>query len=364
METISVGMLLPTSGIRQMSKDFSKAFKKAINRELEGSGFEVEVFPEMIGTGAPVQVEIALDKMFGYHGVDAVTGIASHPGIAGYTDKFKKQQIPLLLNNLGEHMVPTRGYNEYVFQNSVHLWQQCWLLGYFAGSQLEGNSLIISAMYDSGYAFLIAYEMGIRAANPDVIHQLKLLPLPQPGQLSNVNEAFGQVDFDQYDKVMALFCGEEATMFLEEFKKRDFHKTKNLLGLPFLLEAGDSDLSGIEMYTASHQQDDLFYDKIYRQMGEFSGMAIGKAILDGEGQLKPDILKAILSEHDPGRIFDSTDAACLTEPVRVYHHSIGVDNQLTSEKVFEKKVELDNDPDFTGIRNSENSQWVNPYLCI
>lgn len=364
METISVGIMLPSSGIRTMSKDFNKAFKKSINQVLKGSDYEAEVFAEMISTGAPVQVELALDKMFGYHGVDVVSGIASHLGIQGYADKFKKHQVPLLVNNLGEHLVPTKGYNEFVFQNSVHLWQQCWLLGYYAGSQLEGDSIIISAMYDSGYAFLTAYEMGIRAANPDAVHQLKLLGLPEPGKLSNVSECFDQIDFAQYDKVMALFCGEEATMFLEEFKKRDLHKTKKLLGLPFLLEPADSDMSGIEVYTTSHQEEDLRYDNLYRQMGEFSGMAIGNTILQCEGEVKPDVLKRVLSEQDNNRIFDSTEAACLTGSVGVYRHTFGADNQLSSEKVMEKEVNLNDDADFTTLRNTENSQWVNPYLCI
>ena len=364
METVSVGLLLPVSGIRPMSKDFNKALKKAMNQALEGTDYEAEFLAEMIGTGSPAQVEGALDKLFGYHGVDVVTGIVSHNGIEAYVDKFKKNQVPLVLNNMGEHLIPSSGYNPYVLHNNIGIFQQFWLSGYYAASELGSKSLLVSAMYDSGYNFLTAFDMGLRAANPDIEHQLKLLPLPEPGKLSNVNEIFDQLDFENTDFVMGIFCGEEATMFLEEFKARNLQDKVKLLGLPFLLEPGEADLSGLSVYAPSHQKEDFTFKQLYRDMGTVSGKAIARAILEGEGEVAPDALKNALKDLDENRVYDAKAATQLTGAIHIVKHDFGADNELQSEIVFEREVNLDTDAEYNMFRNAQSSSWVNPYLCI
>ena len=90
-------MLLPTSGIRSMAKDYNNAFNGALQNVLAGTGYEFEVISEMIGQGNISNIEQALDKFFGYHNIDVVTGIASVIAMDKFFEKFDKRKKPLIL---------------------------------------------------------------------------------------------------------------------------------------------------------------------------------------------------------------------------------------------------------------------------
>ncbi len=366
MDTISIGMMLPTSSIRPMSKDFERAFKESINKILAGSNYEVEIIPEMIGNGSHAQIEGVLDKFFGYHDVDLVTGIVSSHGIQHLVDRFEKRKVPLVYCNLGEHFLPSKGYNDYVFQNSIHLWQQVWLLGYYAAEHLGGKGMILSSMYDSGYCFMSAFELGMRAANPDIEHELKLLPLPQAGELSAIKEGLDVIDMTSCDFLFPIFCGEEATIFLDEFKKRDLAGKVELVGLPFLMELGDSDLSGISIYTTNDIKGgaDLVYKHVFRVLGNSTGTAVGEAILSSDGKISNEAMNEALTQNNGTKVYASTASPRLTSPVSIQKVTLGKDDTLSFQWVMEQVVDLEENEEFRQIRDTLLSAWVNPYLGI
>ncbi len=366
MDTISIGMMLPTSSIRPMSKDFERAFKKSIDEILAGSNYEVEIIPEMIGNGSHAQIEGVLDKFFGYHDVDIVTGIASNQGIQFLVDRFEKRKVPFICCNLGEHFMPAQGYGDYVFQNSIHLWQQVWLLGYYAATNLGSKGMILSAMYDSGYCFMAAFESGMRAGNPDIDHQLKLLPLPQTGEISAISEGMDVIDIESCDFIFPLFCGEEATLFLEEFKKRGLINKVQLLGLPFLIEAGDKDLSGISIHTINHLQGEIdsTYRNVFKDLGNSTALAIGSAILSQNGKINKDAISAGLVANNDALTYSSTGWPKLNSPIYVQKITFSEGNESKAELLFQQTVNLDDDEAIQQMRNSPVSAWVNPYLGI
>jgi len=368
MHTVSVGILLPTSSIRPMSKQFLRAFKKASSEVLEGTNYELEVLTEMIGTGSPKDIDRALDQFFGFHDVDVITGIATRYGLQHSFDRFQKNKVPFVVCGLGEHLIPTQGYNEHVFVNSIHLWQQNWCLGYYAGKNLGNKGMVFSSMYDSGYSFLPAIQQGAAAANPEGDLTFKLMPMTEPGQLSPIIESFDQVDFEGQDYIFSLLCGEEATIFLEEFKKRGLHENTKLLGMPFLLEPGEADLSGVSVYSSHYQLDqageDPQFKNVFTDLGASTGIAVAQAIIKGNGELDKDVVAEALAETDEHKVHASGSFPKLKVPIGIVKHVFEKDNVLRSDNIDSQTIDLDEDETLNIARDEVSSCWVNPYLAI
>lgn len=368
MQTVTIGLMLPTSSIRSMSKDFERALKKAANELLEGTDYELEIVPEMIGTGSAQQVDLALDKFFGYHDADLITGITTRHGMSNSIEKFSKRKVPFIFNNLGEHLLPTEGFGEYVFVNSYHFWQQSWLLGYYAGKELGGKGISFCSMYDAGYSFLALFQQGLLAANPNADYEFKLLPMPESGALAPVKEAFDSVDFASKDFVSVLLCGEEASMFLEEFKARGLEDKVTLLGLPFLMANGEKDIEGLSIISTYHNTDknitDLLYKDVFKEMGRSTGVAIANALISGKGKIEPETLNKALLEIDRSRVYDSREFPKLLDPISVVKHTYNESEEIDTEFLFEEKVNLDEDGAINELRDAVSANWMNPYMAI
>ena len=369
MTTISIGLLLPSSSIRpSMGKDFEKAFSSTINHLLEGSPYKVEIFRELIGQGSIAKIEEGLNKFFGYEDVDVVVGITSNAAIKSIAQKFEKKKVPVLINNLGEHFISSTGYNDFIFMNSIHLWQQCYLLGHYAVSTFGKRGLLMAAMYDGGYAFHSAFDLGMRAAANDTTLDLKFLGMPANGELSDVKSAFDQIDMSNADFVFGLFCGEEATIFLEEYNARGLSEKLPLLGLPFLLEPGKKKLEGTSIFTPKNDFDEKLpdpkYENVFSELGILSGSAIGTAILKTEGKIQANQLAETLKETNANRTYQSNDAPRLLNPMAILKNTFGASNKLNSECVHLETPDLEGNKDFSKIRNMLPSSWLNPYLSV
>ena len=367
MQTISIGMMTPTSTIRPMGKDYDRAFRKSIESTLKNTDFEVEIFTEMIGQGSVQKIEEALDKFFGFHDVDCVTGIMSQAGIQNLTEKFDKKEKPLVCSNLGEHFPLLDSESKCVFQNSIHLWQQAWNLGYYAGSELGSRGSVIAAVYDSGYAFLPAFQFGLLFANPSAFLDIKLLEMPVGGGLSDVKSIFDTVDWDGSDFVFPLFCGEEATIFLKEFKDRGLNEKTQLLGLPFLLERGTEDLSGISVYTSSEsyneQTPDPYCKDVFAMLGNRAGKAIGKAIIKDNGSPKIETLNQVL-RSEGNSLYQLCESPRFLGPIHILKNTFGSGDSFSTERLKEQEYNISEDNQLNELRRGVNSSWINPYLGI
>ncbi len=367
MRSISIGMMLPTSGIRPMGKEYKRAFEKAINQTLDGSEYEPEIIVELINDGSIKPINDALDRFFGYHDVDIVTGIVSCEGMQHSLERFEKREVPFLCSNVGEHFFPSAGYNDHVFLNSPHLWQQSWLLGYFAASHLGKNGLIFSATYDIGYAFMQAFQVGVRDAENETNCEVSLIPMPPDGGLSPVQEAFDQVNLESKDFVFALFSGEEADLFINEFKSRNLDKKVALCALPFLLDSGKQDLSGLSVYTTvdqSNVKSDILYTDVFGNLGASAGTAIGETILANNGEIGASGLNDALRKLDNTKLYQSTFSAKLLGDISVLKNTFGKDNKHDFTILLQKTVDLDGDKDLNALRDAMTSNWVNPYLGV
>lgn len=365
---ISIGLILPSSTICRMAKDFEKGFVQEVTHLLEGSGYEVEYIKEFVGNGNKDMLSAALDKFFGYDQVDIVTGILSNYSLKNVVQKFERFKVPLLCSNLGEHMISTEIKNPYVYINSFHFWQQAWLLGYYTAKHIGINGTVVSALYDSGYIFLAAFLNGMQTADKNACLALNIIPMPAKGELSRIEATMDRINVKDFDFVFPLFCGEEANLFLKEFKKRNWGNEVELVGLPFLLEETPEDLSGISMYSVVHSKEegksDIAYKKVFERLGKLAGRGIGTAIIKGKGKIKVNEINDSLKEMDSSKLYASNETPMLLDPISIMKIDIIEGNQIVSVPVLEQSVLFEDNEEFLKSGDSQIASWLNPYLGI
>ncbi|MEO6523474.1 MAG: ABC transporter substrate-binding protein [Mucilaginibacter sp.] len=364
MDTINIGLLLPSSTIFPVGKDFEKGLKEGLT-PLRNAGVEVEIAKEFVSNGDTKLNESAINKFFNYDDVDLVTGIISNNVVREMADKFREPQKPLLVNNLGAHIPAIDRLNECVFFNSPHLWQHAYALGHWGVSTFGKKGMYISSVYDAGYSFSHMFHEGMMAADPTAQWSFSVPPMPPPGQLSNMDVIFPFLEQYQPDFIFATFCGGETSLFLNEFVARGWHHKTKVLGLPYLLSPFAPLNADITIYTTQlfSNAPQLLPSKAFYHLGLQTGQNITNAAL--KATTNSDLWLQIHSQLNTSNMFHTGQQHSDTTPVTILQNDIKAGETtfttkpLTQQRAFDLDVEKMR-PLTTGIA----AGWNNPYLCI
>ena len=369
LDDISVGVIHTNSSILPMSKLFTKALKKIFK---EQSDIDVEVYPEFVGQGGLRQVEEAVSKMINFHDVDVVTGIVSSKVVMDLADKFRDKDILFLPNNLGEQILNPAKVPDNVYLNSPLLWQQLWSLGHWATKKFGNKGMFVGGVYDMAYTFTHMLDLGMRAADPNCKWSFAVSHMPQDGEkLSNPTVVFDYIEEEAPDFLFAAFCGEEATLFLEEYIDRGLHEKVPLVTTPYLLEDFSRKIDEpLSIYTAlsagkALTGKDLLEDwatpsGLFSSMGRDSARIILKAA--GSGDIT-DLPNAFETER--GMVNIEPQESGKASQVYIIENKHAGRKAEIKPSIVEKVVSItiDNEKIIEGFNNIETS-WQNPYLGV
>lgn len=365
MEKLHIGLLLPTSTILPVSKQFEKGLSSSL-MNIDKSNFEIEINKEFIGQGGTIQVENAVNKLLSYDAVDIIAGVVSNRVVESIASKFFNNKKPILLNNLGEHVPNTQKLNPYVFINSMHLWRDAYALGYWGVKTWGKKGMFIASVYDAGYSFSQMFYKGMMAASAEAEWSFSVPPMPPPGSLTDMSVIFPFLEQYQPDFIFAVFCGKENTLFLNEFIKRGWHKKTKILGLPYLLCPFEPLVDDVTVYTTQSANDETIADpfQFFYQLGNQTGDMICKAINTDGGSMQQKLLNSEQAVSVEGLNF-STFNNFFNDTTTVIRHQIKAGSMDIDKNIFEHTST------FTPINmpmanlNAEiSTAWLNPYLCI
>lgn len=361
MKEVSIGVLLPSSSIYPIGKQFEKGLKASL-AEIEDVTFEL--IPEFIGQGELRQLENAIEKLKSYHDVDMIAGWVSNKGLMEVSEKVKGK-LPYFINNLGEHAPNPSKIPENVRLNSINLWQQIWSLGHWAVSDLGKNGMVVGALYDMGYSFSMMLDLGMLAASKESKWSFAVCPMPEQSNLSDPNLVLDHVEREMPDFLFAAFCGEESSLFLNEFIKRGLHSKIPLVGTPYLLESFDDELKEkLTIYTSLAAQLDLTKNGIddnwtepfgaFYQLGKETGICI-KEELNGGVQVV----------EKRGALNLQSSSAGIGNRVFIVENTYTGDKEKMTRKVLkeEKTIDVSNEA-LTKALSQTEATWLNPYLGI
>ncbi len=366
-ENISIGLLLPSSTVLPIGRDFERGVKKGLEGlRLQSRSFEI--IPEFISEGSKEKTEQAMNKLLNYHHVDVITGVVSHKTTYGVIDKIKKNKRPLIINNIGENLPDYRMVEKNLFFNSMHTWQQVWSLGYWGCREFGPKGMFVGGVYDAGYSFALMLQMGMKAADPAAVMPFAVAPVQQMGGLADVTSVFQHIERYKPDFVFAAFCGEEAEMFLRTYKEEGWDRKVPLLATPFLMHPsgldGTVDIFTSMVITADSEPDvdsqiRLGYNP-FPQLGYETGLIIASAVLDsGDGDLAARIA-ATRIKSDRGGVGVGLDTAGREANVLVVKNSFNGRDAL-GVPVCQVKTLACNDPELIHQLDQPSSGWYNPY---
>lgn len=374
MKKVSVGVVLPSSTIMPMGRDFESGLKKGLKEQL-GEEYEVELIPEFVGQGSRRTVGAAIDKLLDYHVADVITGIVSNRVMVDVAERFEKKKKPFLVNNLGEQSPAVSLENPYIFLNSTHTWQQIWSLANWAVKRFGKKGMFISGLYDAGYAFLNMMRLGMVAADEQCELPFSVAPVIPPGKLSDPKAVFAHIEEFKPDFIISFFCGEEATIFLEEYIARGLHKTLPVLGLPFLLESFDAKGEEIEIYTAANSYTELesglmngtgeVHMNPFPVLGFESGLLIGEAFKRSNGQKLDEALREVQVTSERGPLHISAIRPGQTNKIYLVKNTHRGDKHTVEKHIVEQLPTLDpGDPLLVSPQGTMDTGWDNPYLGV
>lgn len=375
MKYISIGVLLPSSTILPMAKDFEIGLRAALNEHIETDEFNIQIVPEFIGQGGKMNVENAINKLFGYNQVDVITGIVSNQIGMEVADKFVKVKKPFLINNIGEHIPDPRLFNQYVFINSTHIWQQVWSLGNWAVKQFGKKGMFVGSVYDAGYAFTSMLKLGMEAADPHVEMPFSIAPMTQQGGASDPKSVFYHLQEFNPDFVLSVFCGEEAKIFQEEYIRLGLNKTKPLLALPFLLQSYDSTENNLEVFTTmmTNSEDvlneldvkSLNSDNPFHALGAETGLILAEAFKIMEDKDLTTALSKVKVNAKRGQLNILSHQPGINDEIYLVKNTHNGDKAQIKREIIKKLPKITiNDDKLVEMLDSPSSGWGNPYLGI
>lgn len=375
MNPIGVGIMLPSSTILPMGKDFERGLKHMLTERLKENNCTIELIPEFIGQGSKSAVEEAINKLIGYHQVDVVTGILSNQVGMEVAEKFEKHRVPFLINNIGEHVPNPNRFNPFVFINSMHTWQQVWSLGHWAVNTFGKRGLFVASIYDAGYAFSNMLKLGMEAANDQSVMSFAIARMGHQNGAADPKEVFKHIAAFEPDFIFSAFCGGEASVFLAEYVRSGYRQKIPLLALPFLLQPFDAQEQELEIYTAVTSTLDisaiqpvvakLNTDSPFSELGSATGAILAEALTKNDNSDLKEAIGAAAGHSVRGTLQIDSSSPGKANFVYLIKNTHRGDRNTIEMTVQEplKTVEITNSELMKSIEGP-TSGWGNPYLGV
>jgi branched-chain amino acid transport system substrate-binding protein len=147
-------------------------------------------------------------------GPDVVVACVSAPVAARLAPLFEARKKPLIVANVGAHLVLPSARSPYVLHNSLMYWQACFLSGQYAGrgGGLNRKAFVATAQADAGYDTVYAFRRGFEAAGGTIVGEGVTHADPAS---SGIAALFDQVRESGADLVFGLYSGAHAVEFMQ-----------------------------------------------------------------------------------------------------------------------------------------------------
>lgn len=146
---------------------------------------------------------------------DIVVGGVTAPVAHNMTALFEERQVPLLVANLGAHVVRPRHRHPQLLHHSLGHWQSSFALGRWAARSLGPRAHVVASVVDGGYDTLFAFRRGVESAGGEVVGTTVTGDGPSRGELAGAFRAIGR---SRPDFVHAMFSGGAAVDFLRAYR--------------------------------------------------------------------------------------------------------------------------------------------------
>jgi ABC-type branched-subunit amino acid transport system substrate-binding protein len=165
-------------------------------------------------------------------GVDVVVAWVTAPTARHLAPLFEDHQVPLVVTNIGAHVVRPRERHEQVLHSSLGYWQSSFAFGRWAARNLGPRAYVAASILDAGYDTLYAFRRGLESAGGTIVRTRVTEERPSRAELSGTLRSIGQA---RPDFVYAMYSGDAAIDFVTAYRRSGVNRYP-LAGTAFLVD--------------------------------------------------------------------------------------------------------------------------------
>jgi ABC-type branched-subunit amino acid transport system substrate-binding protein len=165
-------------------------------------------------------------------GVDIVVAWVTVPTARHLAPLFEDRQVPLVVTNIGAHVVGPRGRHGQVLHSSLGYWQSSFAFGRWAARNMGPRAYVAASIVDAGYDTLYAFRRGLESAGGTVVRTRVTTERPSRAELSGTMRSIGQ---SRPDFVYAMYSGNAAVDFVTAYRHSGVNRFP-LAGTAFLAD--------------------------------------------------------------------------------------------------------------------------------
>ncbi|TAJ12650.1 hypothetical protein DMA11_11650 [Marinilabiliaceae bacterium JC017] len=385
IRNIKIGFLAPYSSIYpEMVPSLISGFYSAIPEKYHPI---FQFIPEYIGQGGEKQTLEAANKLLSFHNVDILSGIISYRVLPSLIPSIENRHKLGFFFDVGEYIPYTHHISDWVFGNSFQLWQSEFALGYWAHQKYGEKGTVITPLYDGGYHLQSAFRQGAVSAGANRLDFQILKYEPEQSQVKGrIHSLFEQLEKESPTYIHALFCGNEALEFYDEYCKAGLHKKIPLIASAHM--ASDEILKQISnlnlsFYSASlwnyHSREKAnqeFRKKVadfagqkpdfYTLLGYETGLLFNKLIPEFRKRDWQEIQQRLKTETIEGprgkrSFFLNSEYATPVVDIEKINFQ---ENRINKLVIEQGKAMPYHHETYERIHKENVSGWQNPYLCV
>lgn len=211
--SLVIGVLMPTSMM-------FPGVDQALLAGLEGAVADLSPPPrfviEPIGAGAQREiVSSKVQRLLLVERPHVVVGVLGAGVVPHVRALFDQHRTPFIVCNLGADLLPNNGTpQQFVFWNSLNLWQSMYALGCWAASNAGSSVAVAAAYHEAGFGIVDAFYRGFlgdggRIAAIEVTHRESATQDP--------SDAIARLAAFGADFMFGLYSGREGVSFMQAF---------------------------------------------------------------------------------------------------------------------------------------------------
>jgi branched-chain amino acid transport system substrate-binding protein len=159
-------------------------------------------------------------------GVDVVVAGITAPVARQLAPTFEERGVPLVVANVGAHLVRPAARSPFVLHNSLQYWRASYAAGAWSAATLGRRAMIAASLADSGYDTLYAFARGFEANGGSVLDTLVTHERADAGLAG----AFEAIAAASPDVVHGLYTGPAAVEFVRGYAKAGLRPTPLVVG--------------------------------------------------------------------------------------------------------------------------------------
>lgn len=210
---LRIGVLAPTggeypaarasflAGIRLQFEQARPSLRAAVTVEEAPLGFR--------GVHAAARTLLERDR------VDVVLAGITAPAARQLAPLFEEHRVPLLLANIGAHVVPPSARSPFVLHHGLGYWQSSFAFGAWAAANLGRRAVVAAPLANSGYDTIHAFRRGLESAGG---HVAEVLVSHERDAEPGLERVLAAIAAAQPDFVYGLYSGRRATQFLRAYR--------------------------------------------------------------------------------------------------------------------------------------------------